>query len=244
MGLIPPRELLAWRSHSEYRLNYSILLSNWETLEILCATILLPWRWQSVRQRQADHAMIRPSPIMRGPMRDLTWRLALTLALLAMLAIFGPGIGSSAGSRLIEWATGQTPQAQVAHYLDAVAAGNRQAALSQWPMTEPADPILEARRTSVTNDLLAFGSGLHYKILEVTWWRTCCEPGIVNDPGQAGAARFQVVIHGKSRSEKIYTFDLLVPGGYWGEAAGYPVRRWDIVDIYPEEQAPLARIGR
>ena len=177
-------------------------------------------------------------------MQDFTWRLALTLVLLALLIIFGPGIGSGTGSRLVEWATGQTPQAQIVRYLDAVAAGNRLAALSRWPMAEPADPILEARRTSVTNDLLAFGPGLHYQITEVVWWRTCCEPGIVDDPGQAGAARFQVAIRGKSRPEKVYTFDLLVPGGYWGQATPYPVRRWDIVDIYPKEQAPLAWVWR
>jgi hypothetical protein len=34
-----------------------------------------------------------------------------------------------------------------------------------------------------------------------------------------------------------------VPGGYWGDAAGNPLRDWAIVDIYPEGLQPLAWVA-
>ena len=50
----------------------------------------------------------------------------------------------------------------------------------------------------------------------------------------------RVAIWGEGQAEEIYLFDLLVPGGPRGTAAGYPLREWAIVDIYAEAAAPLA----
>jgi hypothetical protein len=67
---------------------------------------------------------------------------------------------------------------------------------------------------------------------------------VIDDPAQAGGARIRVVIGGGHEPETTYTFDLLVPGGYWGDAAGNPLRDWEIVDVYAEGMRPLAwRVG-
>jgi hypothetical protein len=173
-------------------------------------------------------------------MRDMVWRVGLTLSALTLLSVLGPGMSCSLGSRLIERATGQTPQAQIADYLAAIAGGNPQNGLALWSLQGSSSTELEARREAVTTALLAIGPSLEHQMLDVTWWRTCCEPAVIDDPDKAGGARVRVAIGSKSQPDAVYLFDLLVPGGYRGEGEGYPVRDWVIVDVYPEGEAPLA----
>ena len=182
-------------------------------------------------------------------MRDIAWRTALTFLALMGLLLLGSNVSCTVDHRLVERALGQTPQVQIARYLDAVAEGDREAALVLWSLEDSSSADLEARRTSVTDELLAFGPGLEHQILDVAWWRTCCEPGLIDDAAfpdpdgaaaQAGGARVRIALSSENEHKAIYVFDVLVPGGYWGEAAGNPVRNWAIVDVYPEGQAPLA----
>ena len=171
-------------------------------------------------------------------MRDVMWRLGFTLTALLFLAAFGPSASCGGANRLVEHLLARTPQAQVEHFLAAVAKGDRQAALDLWWPAGASDEAMEARREATMGTLLVYGANLEYQVLEVEWWRTCCEPGITDDPGQAGAARFRVVLH-SGDTEAVYLFDMLVPGGYWGDAAGNPVRTWVLADVYPEGAAPL-----
>lgn len=173
-------------------------------------------------------------------MRDIVWRVGLTLAALALLSILGLNVSCGAANQLLEQALGQTPQALIARYLTAIAAGDRQSALASWSPPEMPNAALLARRQATTDELLAYGPRLEYRVLDVVWWRTCCEPGVIDDADEAGGARVRIALTGRDRPEKVYVFDLLVPGGYWGAAAGYPVREWAIVDLYPEEAGPLA----
>jgi hypothetical protein len=159
------------------------------------------------------------------------WRVGLTLTALMAVAILGSSV---------EQALGHTPRARIEAYLAAVAEANRQAALALWSPKGTPNTALEARREAVTDALLASGPGLEHRILDAEWWRTCCEPGVIDDPDRAGGARIRVAISSKGQPERIYVFDLLVPGGYWGAAAGNPVRQWAIRDVYPEGAAPLA----
>jgi hypothetical protein len=171
-------------------------------------------------------------------MRDMTWRMGFTLTALLLLALVGPSASCGGTHQLVERLLARAPQAEVEHFLDAIARGDRQAALDLWwPQSAP-DEALEARREATTATLLALGADLEYQILKVEWWRTCCEPGIIDDPGQAGAARFRVALR-SGDTERVYLFDVLVPGGYWGDAAGNPVRTWVLADVYPEGAAPL-----
>jgi hypothetical protein len=173
-------------------------------------------------------------------MQGVGWRIGFTLAALAVLALLGQNTSCSSSHRLVEQVLGQTPEAQIVSYLAAIAEGDRQRALALWPEAGTPGAALAARRVSITNELLAYGPRLKHRILDVVWWRTCCEPGVIDDPGEAGAARIRVSVSSGNQLAAVYVFDLLVPGGYWGAAAGYPVRRWDIVDIYPEGADPLA----
>jgi hypothetical protein len=175
-------------------------------------------------------------------MHDLLWRTGFTLLALAILACVASGAGCGASHVWLEQLSGQTPQAQVGRYLQAVAQGDLPAALALWAPPGPTDAALAARRQSITGELLAYGPDLEYRILDVTWWRTCCEPGRIEDASQAGLARFEVAVGGEGRPEQVYVFDLLVPGGYWGDAAGNPVRTWQLVDVYPRSQVPLVWI--
>ena len=173
-------------------------------------------------------------------MRDITWRMGFTLMTLTALAVLGLNASCSPAHHLLEQVLGRTPQHQIAGYLAALARGERPAALESWPAPTSDHLDLAARRDSVTDTLLAHGPGLEYQVLDTTWWRTCCEPAVIDDPTQAGGARVRVSIGGGRGPETIYIFDLLVPGGYWGDAAGNPLRDWQIVDIYPEGLRPLA----
>ena len=172
-------------------------------------------------------------------MRDIVWRIGFTLTALVVLAVLGPSVGCNRGKQIVEQILGETPTAKVAGYLDAIAKGDRQAALARWSLADSSGADLKARRESVTDALLACGPRLGYRILGVEWWRTCCEPGVIDDPDEAGGARVRVAVGGEDRPEAVYMFDLIVPGGYWGDAAGNPVRRWVIMDVYPEGAAPL-----
>ena len=176
-------------------------------------------------------------------MRDITWRMGLTLLALAALAMLGLNASCSPAHQLLEEALGQTPQRQISEYLSAVARGDRAAALELWRAPAPQQGGLADRRDSVTDTLLSHNRGLEYQVLDTTWWRTCCESAVIDDPAQAGGARIRVAIGSGDGPETTYTFDLLVPGGYWGDAAGNPLRDWAIVDVYPDGMQPLAWVA-
>jgi hypothetical protein len=174
-------------------------------------------------------------------MRDISWRMGFTLLTLTALAVLGLNASCSPAHQLIEQALGRTPENEIAGYLEAVSRGDRPAALGHWlaPASQQLD-LLE-RRDSVTDALLARGPVLHYWVQDLTWWRTCCEPAVIDDAAQAGGVRARVAIADGYGTESIYVFDLLVPPGvYWGDAAGNPLREWVIVDVYPEGMQPLA----
>lgn len=176
-------------------------------------------------------------------MRDISWRMGLTLLTLAALAIVGLNSSCSPAHHLLEEALGRTPRHQIAGYLAAIARGDRSAALARWSTPVSNDSGLTERRDSVTDTLLAHGRSLEYHVLDTVWWRTCCEPAVIDDPAQAGGARVRVAIGTGRGPEIAYTFDLLVPGGYWGDAAGNPLRDWAIVDVYSDDMQPLAWVA-
>ena len=176
-------------------------------------------------------------------MRDITWRMGFTAIALTALAVLGLNVSCSPAHQLLEQALGRTPQREIANYLETTARGDRSAAIALWLEPAPDASALLERREAVTDSLIARGPGTNHRVLGVTWWRTCCEPAVIDDPAQAGGARVRVAIGGGVGPEEIYIFDLLVPGGYWGDAAGNPLRDWAIVDIYPEGMQPLGWVA-
>jgi hypothetical protein len=169
--------------------------------------------------------------------------MGFTVLTLTALAVLGLNASCSPAYQLLEQALGRTPQREIAGYLRATAEGNRSAALALWLEPASDNRDLLDRRDSVTDTLIALGPRIDHRVLDVTWWRTCCEPAVIDDPAQAGGARVRVAVGGGAVAQATYVFDLLVPGGYWGDAAGNPLRDWAIVDIYPEGMEPLAWVA-
>jgi hypothetical protein len=187
-----------------------------------------------------------------GPSRDRVVARALGLVLgvflLLGLLLTGLGLGPAAAARadLIETVTNERPEARIADYLRATAAGDEAAALAVWEMPDwlarqDVGPKMAERRSAVTGELAALRLGATANTLDVEWWRTCCEPGVIENPRAAGFARVHVTL---SRPEDarlwVYVFDVATRGGaYWGEAMGYPPREWMILDVYPMREQPL-----
>jgi len=102
----------------------------------------------------------------------------------------------------IERALDEIPQAKLEAYLDAVRSGERDTALACWPARERLGADYEARRQQITEQLLTLGPSLRHQVLEMEWWRTCCEPGQVTNPDIAGMARMRVnITDGQGRSQ-------------------------------------------
>lgn len=141
-------------------------------------------------------------------------------------------------NRLVERVSGETPQAKVASYLALVARGEQDKALALWPASEWLGPEYEARRHSVTTELERLGPELSHQVLKIEWWGTCCEPHITTDSRGAGFARLWVEVS-EGDEAKRYVFDVFTRFGYWGEMEGYPVRYWQIVEVYPAGEEPL-----
>lgn len=140
---------------------------------------------------------------------------------------------------LLERATGNQPQAQIAAFVQAIVREDRSTAAELWEVGQPQSELAR-RRERVIDDLLAAGIRPDYLILGVEWWTTCCEPSVTCDSRNAGGARIRVQFVDKNGSPLPYTFDVFVrEQPYWGAAAGYPPRGWVIRDVYPHGEEPL-----
>ncbi|MEJ2208577.1 MAG: hypothetical protein P8129_06010 [Anaerolineae bacterium] len=189
-------------------------------------------------------------------MKDLAWRSAVTVAALMVLALLGPGHGRQPAHQ----AGGQAPEAQVVAYLQAVANGDRQAALDHLHLPGQAGAASASRGRAVTDELLAYGSGLEYHVVGVEWqpaaapaalanegaWAALANEGawaaLANEGAWAGIARVRVAAGPPDSAERIYAFDVLASGGRAGDSGG-TVRGWAIVDVGRQAEGPLAQSG-
>lgn len=116
----------------------------------------------------------------------------------------------------------------------------RQSAHNCWrPAKKHWGPEYETRWQAITGAISALGSDFSFRILDVEWWRTCCEPGVIDDLRNAGFARLRVAIGGAPGKKIGYVFDVLDGATYWGEMMGCPFRHWEIIDTHPEGEEPL-----
>ncbi|HET7700162.1 MAG TPA: hypothetical protein VFM06_04760 [Candidatus Limnocylindria bacterium] len=134
------------------------------------------------------------------------------------------------------------PESRVRVYLEATARGDQTGALGVWQTCCQAPPALEARRASLTRELAAAGTGQQFRIELIEWWRTCCEPGIINDPRNAGRARMFVSATDRAGATHELVFEVWVKdGAYWGDAAGYPRHDWTLREVYSRGEQSLRR---
>ena len=184
---------------------------------------------------------------MKRALARWSFFLLALVGLLSILVAWNLGIPSHAPplacfiNPLIERVTGETPEAKVVAYLEATRRRDEVTAHGCWvPASEPPSPEYETRRQTVMETISALGTDLSFRVLDVEWWRTCCEPGVIDNPRDAGFARLRVAVGGSAEDGISYFFDVLAIGGaHWGEMMGCPVRHWEIIDAYPEGEKPL-----
>jgi hypothetical protein len=173
-------------------------------------------------------------------------RLSLFALLLLIVGILGLIIGALtlgdySPNMLLEMISGETPQAKITSYLQAIQSQDRAAALDVWILPSDSSATyteLSKRRDLVTDELLALKI-TGFTIYEPQWWGTCCEPGVTRHARNAGGARVQVQVLDVAGHPRDYTFDVFVDGSYFGDAIGNPYRHWFLRDVYPRGELPI-----
>ena len=182
---------------------------------------------------------------MRPRLNRKVWLVVVPFALITACILALWFFTSPVRLTLQEWITGNTPEARIKTYVNAVLRGDEEAALAVWelPSWEPPNGqsvALAERRQAVTRELMAADLQDDFLILRTEWWRTCCEPGVICDSRNAGGARVSVQFLNQQGLPVIYIFDVFHRyGSYWGAAAGYPTRHWALRDVYAQGQEPL-----
>lgn len=134
-----------------------------------------------------------------------------------------------------------TPERQVDAFLAATATGDEARALDAWKVftggIHPL-PALVARRSELTRELAANRVGTTRTIRSIEWWRTCCEPGPIDDPANAGLARVHVSATDPSGASWELVFEVFVKKLTWsGDAGGETVRDWTLYEVHREAEA-------
>jgi len=164
-----------------------------------------------------------------------------------LLAVVGVGIASLAAWAFVIRPVLDTPERRVAAYLGATSAGNEVAALDAWvpyPSNVLVSDELRARRTALTHELSSLRVGATYAVRSVDWWRTCCEPGLVDGESNAGLARMHVIATDRAGSEHRLVFEVWVKTlTWWGDAAGETVKDWTLYEVHREGE-PCQLAGR
>ena len=127
------------------------------------------------------------------------------------------------------------PETRVEAYLQATARGDEPGALGVWQTWTCCipRPELEARRSDLTRELVTLGVGRRVSIRMTEWWRTCCEPGIIKDPRNAGRARIFVKASDREGRDHDLVFEVWVrDGAWWGDAGGQTRRDWTLREVY------------
>lgn len=147
---------------------------------------------------------------------------------------------------LVEAVTNERPEAKVDAFLRATAAGDETAALAVWEIPDwlarqDVGPRMAERRAAVTRDLASLRLEWSGQPTGIQWWRTCCEPGVIESSREAGFARIYVSLSRPDDQRTwFYVLDVVTRGGaYWGGATGYQPRQWMLVDVYPTSEQPL-----
>lgn len=174
-----------------------------------------------------------------GDTEHVRKRLSLAAAVIVAAAVALAAAGVWLDPQLRERLARDTVEARVGDYAEAVMRGDSARAVEAWQLdARRPDDALTARRASLTATLTGLRAR-RYQIERVEWWRTCCEPDVIEDPANAGLARAVVRFDSDTGSRR-YVFDVLARDTvYWGDAAGSPPHHWTLRDVYPTGERPL-----
>jgi hypothetical protein len=134
-----------------------------------------------------------------------------------------------------------TPERQIDAYLAATSAGDEAGALDAWPVftggIHPL-PALLTRRTELTRELAANRVGTTHVVRSIEWWRTCCEPGPIEDSRNAGLARAHVTATDANGKTYELVFEVFVKTLNWsGDAGGQTVKDWTVYEVHLESES-------
>ncbi len=178
--------------------------------------------------------MSDPGPHGSGRRRLVAGGVVLGAVALALLVV--ASMDRTARERLV----GDTVEARIGDYVGALMRDDLGKALDAWQLDPRRmnDPAIGARRDATTAALRDLRVR-RYGIEEIEWWRTCCEPGPIDDPANAGLARAVVRLDSEKGSDR-YVFDVVArTTTYWGDAGGGQPHEWTLRDVYPSGAAPL-----
>jgi hypothetical protein len=173
-------------------------------------------------------------------MRDLFWRLSLTLLVLLGLGVVGLDLSLGAPGAWGDTLSGETPQVCVDAFMHAVRQGDAEASAAFWPQNPRLGPAHGVRRARVLDRLVSYGPSLAYQIEALEWWKTTSAPAVVADPDLADGARLWLALSGQEGSDELYIVDLLATSGDGDATQDQPSPRWEIVDVYLAGDAPMA----
>ncbi len=172
----------------------------------------------------------------------------VALALVSLYAagwFFLPSDGSR-GFSPWDRITGETPSAKVDAYVRAVARGDEAAALDLWEppavdLPNGRSTALRQQRVDVTRALIAVGIRPDVAIRSIEWWRTCCEPGLIDGPRDAGGARLRIRLIDRSGVALDYVVEVFDRDGSSSSSGlrALLTRHWVVRDVYPADQQPL-----
>ena len=170
-------------------------------------------------------------------MRRLVAVALAAFAVPAALAFFA--LCTSPGRTALDAASGDTPEARIGAYLDALRRGDASAAQAVWRLPERGylAPGLAERRDAVTSELLASPPD-SFALDDIQWWATCCEPGVIDDRRGAGGARARATLRFADGRSATYMFDVFARDTQptWD---GLPARDWVLREVYPATSSPL-----
>lgn len=164
--------------------------------------------------------------------------LPVAAAVVAFALLFVGGC-TPAGRQAIAVVTGDTAQARVEAYLRALERGDEPAALAAW---QPGDrhaylAQIRARRDRTTAALDARGLR-SYTIDAIEWWRTCCEPGVVQGGDTAEGARVKAILRFGDGTSGHYVLDVFATD-VMTTFQGLPSTGWTLRDVYRSDEDPL-----
>ncbi len=167
--------------------------------------------------------------------------LILFIIILAIISIIWAVTINGNLSLLAEKINNETPESRINAYLKAVKTGNETLALSLWRLPEGGNwntveksSLLQNNRLNITKELIN-KKIKSFDIVNIEWWRTCCEPGVINDSMGAGGARVGVEIMDINNNASIYIFDVFTNH----EEEYQKPRTWMLRDVYSADKKPL-----
>ena len=155
--------------------------------------------------------------------------------------VLAAALVASAVVGFLGWSYASAPERRVDAFLAATRSGDEKAALEAWSLfSGGAHPRAELvqRRLELTRALVALRVGASHRVVSIDWWRTCCEPGRIDDAGNAGLARMAVVATDRDGHEHRLVFRVFVKQlTWWGDAGGERVREWRLYEVHREDEA-------